>query len=186
MVPISCRNEKHALTEVTEMLYTLIFLVVHIHQLKDNSTVLVGDIWKITQWKANVHKGDWGVLQFYLNKGRGSTGTNADGVLFSRGFRRRSFLLSQIPGCMLPSSFSHWLWYEEGRAFPNRLTTYPPWSCHFTPKFRSSGLSSTCLFQKLGYLGWVANLLEVSRDFKSHFKDINTHTLTHRMDLWRH
>lgn len=126
-----------------------------------------------------VQKGHRGILQFYSNIGRESTASHTCGV-FSQGFRGSRFLLSQTPCHVLPSSIPHWLRHWEGTAFINHLPSILPWTWHFIPEFRSSGLCRP-LFLEPSCLGPATNLLpKVSRDIKSRCKDLNTGTFTHQ------
>ncbi|XP_058704103.1 uncharacterized protein LOC131583710 [Poecile atricapillus] len=67
--------------------------------------------------------------------------------------------------------------HQEGTAFPNRLPHIPPLNLSETPT-----RAEPCLFQKPSCLDSAGNLLpKVSRDIETHFKDVITHTFTHRI-----
>lgn len=157
-----------------------------------------------TLQKANVHKGDTGVLQLYLTKGRESTEAYAPGISLP-GFGGCSLFLFSTPDRMLPSSFPYCHRYQEVTAFQNCLPRIPPLNMcyHFPSKFRNSGClrsvgppevqtvcSTICVdpFVLLPYSSgaqavWVKlsgfcnklTRVEVHTDIKTHLEDINTH-----------
>lgn len=122
-----------------------------------------------------------------MNKGRVHWGTRPRGFL-SRRFRGCSLLLSELLAARCPLSFPVALFLSPLAEIPGRRTLPDPPAArslshfYFSPGSEVQPRADPGVFEKPSCQGPATNELpEVSRDIRTHFRDVNTQTFTHQI-----